>query len=114
MNSKLIEYRGFINRNWTLWEEKKDKDYKLFYIDEKSSLRSIKSETIINKPIKTVFEYINNFKNKQNYDKNFDSGYEKRRINENINLTYQKFKGKMGFEPRDYYILLHKKYVLNS
>jgi hypothetical protein len=114
MASKLIDYKTFINRDWTLWEEKKDKEYKLFYIDEKSSLRAIKSETIINKSVKAVFEYINNFNNKSVYDKNFESGYEVRRINEYTNITYQKFRGKMGFEPRDYYILLHKKYVLYS
>lgn len=94
-----------------MWEEKRDKDFKLFYIDEKSSLRAIKSETIINKPIKTVYEFIHNFKNKQVYDKNFESGYEIRNINQNIVLTYQKYRGKLGFEPRDYYVLLHKTYV---
>ena len=49
--------------------------------------------------------------NKLVYDINFESGKEIRKINDNIFLTYQKYKGKMGFEPRDYYVLLYKKCV---
>ena len=49
--------------------------------------------------------------NKLLYDINYESGNVIIKVNENILLTYQKYKGKMGFEPRDYYALIYRKYV---
>ena len=80
-----------INIDWKIWEEKTD--YKIYFIDEKSGLRSIKSEIIINKPLKEVFDFIGNLENKSKYDKNFDTGHTiKTIINEQYNLSYQKLK----------------------
>lgn len=111
MVTKLQEYQTFINREWTLWKEDTKTGYKLFYIDEKINLRAIKAEIVIKHPLDVVFKYIDSLENKLVYDKHFESGREERWINDNLVLTYQKYKGKFTFEPRDYYVLLHKKLV---
>jgi len=108
IQKKLEEQPPFIDKNWRLWEEKKDLQYKLYYFEEKIGIRSLKAEIVIDLPIKPIYEYIDNVENKYVYDKMFESGHEVRKVNDEIILTYQKYKGKMGFEPRDYYVLLYK------
>ena len=99
-----------INIDWKIWEEKTD--YKIYFIDEKSGLRSIKSEIIINKPLKEVFDFIGNLENKSKYDKNFDTGHTiKTIINEQYNLSYQKYRGKVGVSPRDFTLIIRKIFV---
>jgi len=71
-------------------------------------LRSVKAEIIINKPLKTVYEFVDDKENKLKTDKHFDDGYVVRKITKDLDLTYQKYNGKLGFSPRDYYILIQK------
>ncbi len=92
-------------------DEKKEILYKLYYFDEISGLRSIKAEIIIKKGMKTVFDFIEDKNNKLKTDKNFEDGYVIRKINSSLMLTYQKYAGKLGFSPRDYYLLVHKQIV---
>ena len=115
-DEKFSEYKAFRDRgrfihkvDWKIWEEKKE--FKVYFIDEKNSLRSIKSETIINKPLKQVYDFVANLENKIKYDKNFDSGYIIKSINENYNLQYQKYRGKLGVSPRDFTLIVKRVYV---
>lgn len=50
--NKIEEFKQFYNREWKLWEDKKT--FKIFYLDEKSGLRSVKSVITIDRPIKDV------------------------------------------------------------
>jgi len=109
--AKIEEHKTFLQREWTQWDHKKDKEYKLFYNeDKKTGLRAIKAEIVINHPIKPIFEFAFNEKNKYEYDKMYEAGQIVREVNEQTRLMYQKYKGKMGFEPRDYYVVLHSRF----
>ena len=108
---KEVKNINYFFSEWKLWEEKKD--YKISFVDEKNTLRSIKSEITINKPLKTVYNYTANLENKVKYDKNYDSGHTIQQINDNYLLQYQKYKGKLGVSPRDFIVVIKKLYVKN-
>jgi hypothetical protein len=82
--------------------------YKIFYFDEKSGLRSIRSEITINKPMKEVYEYLQLFEKKSGYDKNFDHGRTIREIDNNLSINYLKYKGKLMISPRDMVIATYR------
>jgi len=108
---KFIQFKAFRERSWKSWEEKKE--MKIFYIDEESGLRSIKSEIIINKPLNMIYDYCDKLENKAKYDKNYESGYIIRNIFENnikYSLIYQKYRGKLGISARDFTIIVRKIY----
>lgn len=111
------EYSGFYQtleefkkKNWNVMEEKSD--YKTFYFDEASGLRSIKAEAIVNKNYKSVFEYALRFDVRGQYDKNFENGKIVREIDGSNNIQYLKFKGKLMIEPRDFVTLCHTNCVI--
>jgi hypothetical protein len=108
--NKLKDLDEYLNRQWKVLEEKAD--YKLFYIDEKSGLRSIKSEVVIDKNIQTVWNFLLDINSKNKYDKNFDSGHKIRDIDDNHFIQYLKYKGKLGISPRDFVIIVYNKLVL--
>lgn len=104
-NLKRAELDGFMNRDWKILEEKSD--YKLFYLDEKNGLRAIKSEVFINANIDTCWNLLNDLNLKGKYDKNFDTGYCVRDIDENYKIFYNKYKGKLGISPRDFVMICY-------
>lgn len=109
---KLMELDQFLDKPWNIMEEKPD--YKLYYFDEKSGLRSVKSECVVDKNIKTVWEYINDINNKSKFDKNFDCGHTIRDIDDKTAIQYMKYKGKLFISSRDFTIISHKQIQENS
>jgi len=106
-----MQFKAFRERQWKIWEEKKE--LKIHYIDEESGIRSVKSEIIINKPLKLIYDYCDKLENKGKYDKNYDSGHIIRNLTENninYSLIYQKYRGKLGVSPRDFTIIVRKTY----
>jgi hypothetical protein len=71
----------------------------------------MKAEIIINRPLQVVLQFAEDKNNKLKIDKNFEDGYIVRKINPQLMLTYQKYSGKFGFSPRDYYLLVYKQIV---
>jgi Fe-S cluster biosynthesis and repair protein YggX len=111
IQSKLNELEGYLQRDWKSVEEKSD--YKIYYIEEKSGFRSIKSEVLIDKNIKIVYDFISEFENKKKFDKNFDFGNKIREIDDNYSIVYLKFKGKMMISSRDFTLAMFKRIVIN-
>ena len=74
----------------------------------------MKAEIIINKPLKYIFEFVENKENKIKTDKNFDDGYDVRKISKELSLIYQKYNGRLGFSARDYYLLACKKIIVKN
>ena len=112
-NMKHLEKEviNWLQIEWKIWEEKID--YKIFFIDEKNGFRSIKSEIIINKPLKEIFDFVSNLENKKKYVKNYESGHIIKSINEKYCLQYNKYKGKIGTDPRDFTLIARKVFVKN-
>lgn len=107
---KLPELKNFLERpDWKILEEKPD--YKLFYCDETSGLRSIKSEIIIEKPMKVIYDYLCDISKKALYDHSFDSGKDVAIYDEHYVLQYYKYKGKLMFSPRDFYVAGYRNYT---
>lgn len=109
VSSKFKELNNILDKSWKIMEEKKD--YKLFYFDEPDGLRSVKSEIVIDKNIKTVWDFLTDFNHKGKYDTNFDCGHNIRDIDSTYVLQYMKYKGKFMISPRDFTIISMKKYV---
>jgi hypothetical protein len=103
---KIKEFDEYFNRPWKVMEEKNG--YKIFYFDEVTGLRSIRSEITINKNYKEVYEYIQLFEKRSLYDKNWDRGHTIRIIDDHLSINYLKYKGKLMISPRDFYILTYK------
>jgi len=109
IDDKLGLLDQFLNKEWKILEEKAD--YKLFFYDEKDGFRSVKSECVIDKNIKILFDFLCDINKKNTYDKNFDCGHIIRDINPNLSLNYLKYKGKMMISPRDFTIVTYANYV---
>jgi hypothetical protein len=116
MNQKVSEFDLFLNRNeWKVLEETKD-GYKAFYIDEKSGLRSIKSNIVIEKNINFLVEYLDDLDKRGKYDVNFDYGKVLRIIDESHSIRHLKFKGKFMISPRDFIVCgkINKVFIIYS
>lgn len=110
LDKKAAEMDSFFNRDWKVLEEKEG--FKSFYFDEKSGLRSIKSQVVINKNIKFIMEYLEDLNKRGTYDKNFDNGKILRKVDEAHNITYLKFKGKLMISPRDFVVCTRREIVI--
>lgn len=109
INKRLPELDKWISRpEWKILEE--TAEYKLFYLDEESGLRSIKSEIIIEKPMKTIYDYICDISTKVNYDHSFECGQDVTKFDDNYYLQYYKYKGKLVFSPRDFFVANYRTY----
>lgn len=94
------------NGKWDEWEDDmKKKTFKTWSRDDDKGRRAVKAVITINKPLTEVYEYIRNIDNKKKFDKGFDSGKVEKKLNENYEIAYLKFKGKIGISPRDFRIV---------
>lgn len=110
IEKKRPELDHYLNRSdWKILEEKED--YKLYYCDEESGLRSIKSEIVIDKPLKEVFDYVSDFSNKAKYDHSFEIGQNVTTFDDHYLLQYYKYKGKLLFSPRDFFVACYRNYT---
>lgn len=108
IKSLLESYNKFLSTSWSSWID--EKNFNLVYRDESDGIRSIKSETIINRDVKSVFDYVSDLKNKQNYDSTFDTGYTHQTLNEYLSILYLKHKGVFIVSPRDFVVYCYKNY----
>ena len=109
VNKRLPELEKWISRpEWKILEE--TNEYKLYYLDEESGLRSIKSEIIIEKPMKVIYDYICDISTKVNYDHSFECGQDVTKFDDHYYLQYYKYKGKLMFSPRDFFVANYRTY----
>ena len=107
LRKELIKYK---NKPWKVMEEKND--YKTFYHDETNGFRSCKADAVINKNIKLIYDYMLRLDMRGGYDKNFDSGCNLKKIDEDLYFIYVKFKGKLFVSPRDFTIIQYEYFVI--
>ena len=109
IDKKYKEAKDWLNR--TVWEDYEEKDgYKAWYVDEENGLRSIKSQIVINKPMKEIYDYITNVDYKINYDNSLREAKEIVKYDENYAIHYFRYKGKLLIQDRDLYNATYIKY----
>jgi len=107
-DSKLPDFKNFMDQGWKNWED--SKGFKLVFKDESNGVRSIKSEIVIKKDSKVIFDYLKKIENKKNYDSTFECGYNFTELNENFSINYVKHKGVLFVSPRDFVNLVFSKH----
>ena len=80
-------------------EEKQD--LKIYYFEQPTGYRSIKSEIIIDKPLAEVFRYVQLRENNLIFNKDIECLNEIRAIDERYSLQYVKYKESRGISSRD-------------
>lgn len=111
ITAKKPEYEKWLNRDcWKEYDKSDKEGYFAWYFDEESGLRSIKSHIEINKPLKTVVDYIRNLENKKIYDTSLEDAKEIQRFDDEYSLQYFKYKG-LSFlvSARDFYVAMEAK-----
>ena len=76
--------------------------HRIYYFDDKSGIRSVKSDIIINKPIKVVFDFIRGEGNNKKFDPNLDVNMVIKNIDNHHSLSYSRYKGKFMIAPREF------------
>jgi len=113
INKKKPELESWLNRD--IWKDYEKKDgYHSYYVDEESGLRSIKSEIVINTTMKEIFDYVVECNYKQNYDKLLDHCKQIIKFDDNYQLCYYNYKGKLLISNRDMYSAVYTKYDENE
>ena len=113
INKKKPELEPWLNRD--IWKDYEKKDgYHSYYVDEESGLRSIKSEIVINTTMKEIFDYVVECNYKQNYDKLLDHCKQIIKFDDNYQLCYYNYKGKLLISNRDMYSAVYTKYDENE
>ena len=113
INKKKPELESWLNRD--IWKDYEKKDgYHSYYVDEESGLRSIKSEIVINTTMKEIFDYVVECNYKQNYDKQLDHCKQIIKFDDNYQLCYYNYKGKLLISNRDMYSAVYTKYDENE
>lgn len=102
VTEKKKELEGFLNREWKILEEKQD--YKLYYFDETSGLRSIKSEIVLDKSMKEVYDFLRDLSKKPLFDHALEFANDIKVFDSTYAIQYYKYKGKLLFSARDFYV----------
>ena len=111
INQKKPEVEDWLHRPaWQDYDSDKSVGYQAWYVDEESGLRSIKSQIVINRPMKEIFDYVINADNKKNYDGSLNSAKEVKRFDDNYGIHYYCYNGTFLIENRDLYTAAYMKY----
>ena len=109
INKRKPELRGWLDRpNWKDYDQKDG--YHAWYVDEENGCRSIKSQILIKKPMKEIVDYVLNVDNKTKYDHNLSNAKQITKYDDNYDLQYFNYKGKLFIENRDFYVAAYHKY----
>jgi len=100
INDKYKEIDVYLGKKWSLMEEKKD--FKSFYFDEPSGLRSVKTEIIIRVELDKVRDFLMDLSQRHKYNKNLDVVKDIRQIGKNYYLKYLKLKSVLILSSRDF------------
>ena len=101
--------RAWLDR--PIWKDYDQKDgYHAWYVDEENGCRSIKSQILIKKSMKEVFDYVQKIENKKEYDHNLSHAKEIIKFDDTYDLQYFNYKGALLIENRDFYVAMYHKY----
>jgi len=111
INKKKAEVKEWLNRPiWKEYEKKENEGYEAWYVDEESGLRSIKSQIVIKKPMKEIFDYVINPDTKKNYDESLYEAKEVKKFDDNYAIQYFCYKGTLFIQNRDLYNAAYMNY----
>ena len=109
INKRKPELRAWLDR--PIWKDYDQKDgYHAWYVDEENGCRSIKSQILIKKSMKEVFDYVQKIENKKEYDHNLSHAKEIIKFDDTYDLQYFNYKGALLIENRDFYVAMYHKY----
>ena len=109
INKRKPELRSWLDR--PIWKDYDQKDgYHAWYVDEENGCRSIKSQILIKKSMKEVFDYVQKIENKKEYDHNLSHAKEIIKFDDTYDLQYFNYKGALLIENRDFYVAMYHKY----
>ena len=109
INKRKPELRAWLDR--PIWKDYDHKDgYHAWYVDEENGCRSIKSQILIKKSMKEVFDYVQKIENKKEYDHNLSHAKEIIKFDDTYDLQYFNYKGALLIENRDFYVAMYHKY----
>ena len=109
INKRKPELRPWLDR--PIWKDYDQKDgYHAWYVDEENGCRSIKSQILIKKSMKEVFDYVQKIENKKEYDHNLSHAKEIIKFDDTYDLQYFNYKGALLIENRDFYVAMYHKY----
>ena len=109
INKRKPELRAWLDR--PIWKDYDQKDgYHAWYVDEENGCRSIKSQILIKKSMKEVFDYVQKIENKKEYDHNLSHAKEIIKFDNTYDLQYFNYKGALLIENRDFYVAMYHKY----
>ena len=109
INKRKPELSAWLNRdNWKYYDEKDG--YHAWYVDEENGCRSIKSQIVIKKPMKEIFDYVLSVDNKANYDKNLNHAKQIIKFDDTYELNYYNYNGAFLIENRDFYCGVYNKF----
>ncbi len=111
INKRKPELRAWLDRDiWKDYDSNKSNGYKAWYVDEESGCRSIKSQILIKKSMKEVFDYVWNIDNKVKYDHNLSHAKQIVKYDDTYDLQYFNYKGTFLIENRDFYVAVYHKF----
>ena len=111
INKRKPELRGWLDRDvWKHYDKDDKTGYKAWYVDEESGIRSIKSQIVIKKSMKEVFDYVLNIDYKANYDHKMDHAKQITKFDDTYDLQYFNYKGTFLIENRDFYVAVYHKF----
>ena len=109
INKRKPALRAWLDR--PIWKDYDQKDgYHAWYVDEENGCRSIKSQILIKKSMKEVFDYVQKIENKKEYDHNLSHAKEIIKFDDTYDLQYFNYKGALLIENRDFYVAMYHKY----
>ena len=111
INKRYPELENWLNRpNWKDYDKDDKIGYKAWYCDEEGTgFRSIKSQIIIKKSMKEIFDYVADINNKPKYDHSLDHCKIVNKFDENYRIDYYNYKGAFLISNRDFYVAVYYK-----
>ena len=112
VNKRKPEVETWLNRpSWKDYDKDDKVGYKAWYCDEEGTgFRSIKSQIVIKKSMKEVFDYVDDLNNKPKYDKSLDHCKEIENLGDNYKIQYFNYKGAFMISNRDFYVVAYQNY----
>ena len=111
INKKKPELKDWLNRPvWKDYDKNEKEGYQAWYVDEESGLRSIKSQIVIKKPMKEIFDYVVNPDTKKNYDESLYEAKQIKKFDDNYAIQYFCYKGTFLIQNRDLYTAAYLNY----
>ena len=98
INKRKPELRAWLDRDaWKDYDKDDKCGYKAWYVDEENGIRSIKSQILIKKPMKEIYDYVVSVEKKSTYDHKMDHAKLITKFDDTYELLYFNYKIESNF-----------------